>query len=83
MKKSDYIDKPAIAVYADSAFDGLEILDITDDFVVIRDWVHRYTPRGKTKTEEIHIYKLYWDTERVYFRYKNGIRYHIDDFMKV
>lgn len=86
MKKSEYIGKPAIAVHAYSAFSGLEILAIEDgidDYVVVRDWVHRYTKEGETKTEEIHKYKLKESTKGTYFRYRNNLRYYLKDFMRV
>ena len=83
MKKSDYAGQRAIAVYASSAFSGLEILAIDDEQVVVRDWLHQYTQQGRTKAEEIHIYKIYCDTSRPYFRYRNGLRYHLDEFIRV
>ena len=83
MKKSEYIGKPAIAVYAMSAFNGLEIVAIDNDHVIVRDWVHSYTKEGKVERPEIHRYTIYYDTEHPYFIYRNGCRCHLDDFMLV
>jgi len=86
MKKSEYIGKPAIAVYAGSAYTGLEILAIEygiDDYVVVRDWVNLYTKEGKKKVEEIHRYKIYYGNKHTYFNYRNRCRYYLDDFMGV
>jgi hypothetical protein len=86
MKKSEYIGKPAIAVYADSASTGLEILAIEygiDDYVIVRDWRPVFTQQGKKKVEEIHRYKIYYGNKHTYFNYRNRCRYFLDDFMRV
>jgi uncharacterized membrane-anchored protein len=83
MKKADYIDKPAIAVHALSAFSGIEIVDIDNDRVIVRDWVHSFTQNGKESKKEIHIYKIYYGTKRPYFNYRNGCRFHLDDFVTI
>ena len=86
MKKSEYIGKPAIAVYADSAYTGLEILAIEygiDDYVIVRDWRTVFTQQGKKKVEEIHRYKIYYGNKHTYFNYRNRCRYYLDDFMRV
>lgn len=65
----------AIATMGLNNFCGMEILAIEygiDDYVIVRGFI-----------DDLHRYKIHYETERPYFRYCNGCRYHLDEFIRV
>lgn len=81
--KKDYISKKAIGVYSASAFSGLEVLEIENginDYVIVREWVHSYDDPGEK--EKIHRLMLYSTDKGFYFNFY-GIRYYLNDFIRV
>lgn len=70
-----YKDAKAIATLGLNYFGGIEILAIEhgiDDYVIVRGY-----------TDDLHRYKIKYDTSRPYFTYCNGCRYHLDEFIKL
>lgn len=54
---------------------GLAILEMQygiDDYVVVKGF-----------TGDIHRYKLHYNNKGIYFKYCNGLRYYMHQFMKV
>lgn len=78
MKKSEvnaYKAMNPIAVMAITNNCGMAILEIEngiDDYVVVKGF-----------TGDIHRYKLHETNKGSFFKYQNGCRYYIHDFMKV
>lgn len=72
---SQYQDAEPIGIYFVGIGCSMAILDIIngiEDYVVVRGF-----------TGDLHKYKIHIDTERPYFRYCNGCRYHLDEFVRV
>ena len=75
MKLLEYENKEPIAINFIAMGCAMAILDIQygiDDYVIIKGF-----------TGDLHRYKIHYGTERPYFRYCNGCRYHIDEFLRV
>lgn len=54
---------------------SIEIMDIEygiENYVVVKGFLG-----------EFHRYKVYYDTDRPYFVYSNGRRYHLDEFERL
>ena len=74
-EKESYLNKKAIAVYANSAFGGLEILDILsgiEDYVVVRD----------TYSKTIYKVRINKKSDRDTFRI-SGITYDMANFLRI
>ena len=79
-----YIDVKALSAYI--GYPLMECVGIEngiDDYIIIRDVDITYTKEGKKTRINIHKYKIYYDTNRCYFKYRNGLRYHLDEFMMI
>jgi hypothetical protein len=81
-----YIEAKTLSVCSLFGGYGLECVGIEngiDDYIIIRDHCKTYTKEGVKTKIEIHKYKIYYDTNRAYFKYRNGLRYHLDEFLMV
>ena len=68
----DYENSEPIAVMGITNTCAMEILDTDGIFVIVRGFVG-----------DLHRYTIRYNTQRPYFIYKNGCRYHIDEFLRV
>lgn len=75
-KEMNYYSKvKPLAVMSITNNCGLEILEMQygiDDYVIVRGF-----------TGDIHKYKLRYNNKGIYFKYCNGLRYYMNEFMRV
>lgn len=92
MKTTDYINSKPIATMHWTNTGGLAILDIIhgiDDYVIVKLWT-AYSPDSSdiyavNRHNHLcrpHKLKLYCNNKGIYFKFSNGLRYYLHDFIR-